>query len=414
MTNKFMRRYLRGLLVGGVCVSFGAVYAQARILTVLSDKGMSGTDLYTWGPGVFVSSSAVSVGAPEGQYTVLSQGPSWNGFGVVYNPNGVDLSAFDASHQGALRFWLYSNSDDLTLSLEHTSPGTDCQGMPGNEKDCWSFLGTELGQVLNQWVLIELPLSAVRVDDLYSPFELTANSGATFYVDDVRYIDGVSEAYDPNATAISPIFRVTVNNVSDQQPASQLTLTWPPQVPLSGWVRSNQYIQLEVDGGDSLTWGVQMYTANTSPDANPKFIITDSSSNPAGMVYMPDPHYEVPLAWSIKPSLQSPSVAIPPAAEPNNNGGICGSGSIDPHAYQWLYMQDVLSPNLPLLCQAGFQNGNLVSVVKNNVGIHYGQMNTEFGAEDPPNYIFLEANFGVGFAGQTYQTNSLIVEIFYY
>jgi hypothetical protein len=159
-----------------------------------------------------------------------------------------------------------------------------------------------------------------------------------------------------------------------------------------------------------------MYTANTSPDANPKFIITDSdsSSNPAGMVMVSDKHYGVPLAWSAKAGTQAPSVVAPVVAEPNENGGICGNGLSTPAAFQWLYMEDVQTPSIPALCQNGFQNGNAYSVVQDNQGIHYGQSPTEFGAATSPNYIFLEANFGVGFAQQTYTTNSLIVEVFYY
>jgi hypothetical protein len=231
----------------------------------------------------------------------------------------------------------------------------------------------------------------------------TANRLGTCYIDDVRYVN-------PPA-AYSEIFNVAVKNISDQQPASQLT--WQNPVPLSGWVRSNQYVELLTDS-ETLGWGVQIYTTNMGAGASPRFIVTDSSSNAAGLVSVSDPHYDVPVAWSITAGTQTPAAAEPHAAEPNDNGGRCGTGSVYPPAFQWLYMQDVQTPVSPALCQTGFQNGNAFSVVKNNLGIHYGQGPNEFGAAAPPNYIYLEANFGVGFAAQTYTTNSLIVEYFYY
>ena len=188
----------------------------------------------------------------------------YDGWGVIYNPSGVDLSG--SFQSGELRFWLYSPTDNLTFSLEHTHPGLDCQGLSqAHAKDCWNFQGSGLANYLNQWVLVTIPMTnptthvPVTINDLYSPFEITANSGATFYIDDVRYVDSVG----------APVFNVSVNNISDQ--ASVSAITWNTSLP-AGWTRANQYINLEMDPYNQQVWGVQIYTNNTDTTASPRFM----------------------------------------------------------------------------------------------------------------------------------------------
>ena len=75
-------------------------------------------------------------------------------------------------------------------------------------------------------------------------------------------------------------------------------------------------------------------------------------------------------------------------------------------------MKDAATPTIPSQNTTAFQAGELAVTVKNNVGIHFGQQNTDLGAEIPPNDIFLEANFGTASVNHTYQTNSLTLEFF--
>ena len=171
---------------------------------------------------------------------------------------------------------------------------------------------------------------------------------------------------------------------------------------------SNQYIELAIDNFRDLHWGVQIYTKNTATGANPKYVIS-VSSNPAGLVDIADPTVTLPVAWSITAGTQAPAAVAPTAAEPNDNPS-------NPHAFPWLYMKDAATPDIPSQNTTAFQNGELYVTVKNNVGIHFGQNDVDnhpsFGAENPPNYIFLEANFGRAFAQHRYQTNRLILEFF--
>jgi len=78
-------------------------------------------------------------------------------------------------------------------------------------------------------------------------------------------------------------------------------------------------------------------------------------------------------------------------------------------------MKDVMTPDIPLMGTTQFKNGDQdpFVVVKDNVGNHFGQSPAEFGAEDTPNYIFLEANFGTAVTPRTYQTSTLRLEFFY-
>jgi len=60
----------------------------------------------------------------------------------------------------------------------------------------------------------------------------------------------------------------------------------PSQITWSGvmtgtstWVKADQYIQLTVNA-DTTIWGIQIYTDNTAPDANPVFTTTVNTGNP--------------------------------------------------------------------------------------------------------------------------------------
>src|SRR5581483_9200248 len=132
--------------------------------------------------------------------------------------------------------------------------------------------------------------------------------------------------------------------------------------------------------------------------ANPKYIVS-GSSNPAGLVDTLDGHMTIPVAWSITAGTNTAVVSAPAAADPTNTS--------DPNSYPWQILKDANTPNIPSQNTTAFAPGDLSVVVKNNVGIHY-QAGNFLGAENPPNYVYLEANFGAALALHNYQTSRLI------
>ena len=253
------------------------------------------------------------------------------------------------------------------------------------------FAGT-----FNQWVSVVIPLNEIQssINDIFSPFEITMDQpGGTCYIDDIRFVNPPA----PDAS----IFDVAVKNISDQSSAG--SMTWPAGIPATGWAASNQYIELQLDDPSDLSWGVQIYTTNTSAGASPKYTGA-ASTNPAGLVDAANPASVIPLAWSIKAGTQAPTAVAPAATDPNN--------SSDPNSFQWLFMKDAATPSIPAQNTTVFMPGEIPVTMKNNQGIHFGQSNTNIGAATPPNYIFLEANFDSAMAQHTYQTNSLVVEFF--
>ena len=374
--------------------------AQAKVLTLYSDSGIPpGSAVNTWNgaPAVFAGTDTTQSNPPEGYQTFLTQGSSWAGWDVIY-PSAMDFSGY---RNGELRFWLYTNTPDMILEIQHASGSQD------------AFDLSSVSSFLNQWVLVALPMNInsfstgqpIVLTDIVSPFQITANSAGTFYVDDVRLVDQTGTD-----------FKVSVNNISNGTSASNIT--WNTALP-ANWTRADQYINLEIDPDNQQTWGLQIYTNNTSPGANPTFTTTVSrgqpGSDPAGLISFSNPNQAIPMAWSVKAGTLTAVAVAPPMAEPNNNG-LNGHPS-DPNAFQWLYMKDAQTPTISALGTTAFTNADPFVTVKNDYGIHYVQgpevnnIPSEFGASDPPNYIFLEANFGNAVSGN-YQTNTLTVEFF--
>ena len=316
------------------------------------------------------------------------------GWGIYYlQPGGIDLSAYAAS--GELRFWANCTTDNFSLTIEHADTSTES----------YNFLNT-FGGAFQQWVSVAIPLNLIQypINNIYSPFIVNLNVPGTCYFDNVRVVNPPA----PNAA----LFNATIRNIADGSQTG--SISWPSGQ--TSWARANQYIDLEVDDPDDLQWGVQIYTNNTASTAIPKYVVS-GSSNPAGLVNPSYPSMTLPLAWSIKAGTQTALAAEPTAAEPNNNG--LNGHPTDPNAFQWMYMEDARTPAIPASGTSAFSNGDPFITVRNNYGNHFVQgpesnpyVATQFGAQDPPSYIYLEANFGVGLAQQTYQTNTLTVEFY--
>jgi hypothetical protein len=362
------------------------VYAKAvlptHIRTLYSDKGAFGdvvaacanSPICTWagGTSTFEGNWTGLTPVPEAKTSFYATGSSWTGWGIFFNAGNRDFSAFSS---GQLRFWVYTNNADLKVDIEHTS----------GSKNSWS-LSSIIGSRLNQWVPISLSLSGYTLSDLYSPFEITSNSGATFYVDNVRLVD----------STVSPIFAVGIYNVSDNQSAGQIT--FGSAVAGTGWTRADQYLQLEIDSPYQ-AWGVQIYTDNKATDASPRYTGV-TGSNPAGLVDTVNSSQTVSMAWCIKPN----GITPPATADPNN--------AVDVNSFQWLYIKDRQTPDIPQLNTTAFVNGDYYVTARSNNGNQYASGPSDYGPEDPPEQIYFQANFMPTYAQRTYRTSTLRIEFF--
>jgi len=100
------------------------------------------------------------------------------------------------------------------------------------------------------------------------------------------------------------------------------------------WVKADQYIQLTVNA-DTTIWGIQIYTDNTAPDANPVFTTTVTPEIP-DLTLRPRentarPGLTVPLAWSIHADTTS---SVANAGDPATDT-------------EWFYIQDLKTPSFP-------------------------------------------------------------------
>ncbi len=362
---------------------------QAEVLTFIADKGPSTanapSNIYTFsGAGALFDGKSRDITPPEGfeSFKTVQTAISYAGWSFAYT-TAQDLSRFNTlGINGVLKFWAYCDSGNVTLNI------TKSAGLP------YSTTLSALGwtpAVSNQWVEYTVPLAGIDLTNTLDPFVFTLQTAGTLYFDNVRYVSSTA----------SPFFNVSLKNVSDNSAAS--ALTWNSLGLPSGWVRADQFLNVELDS-DLFSWGLQVYTDNKAPDANPTFVTAIApgqvGSNPAGLVNISHPSIALPMAWSVHSDTTSPI-----AAEPN-------LVLSDPNAYQWLYMADRQTPAIALQNTIAFADGSIENTVQNNQGIHFGQANTQIGATDPPVKVFLEANFSTATAPNTYQTTALRLEYY--
>jgi hypothetical protein len=212
-------------------------------------------------------------------------------------------------------------------------------------------------------------------------------------------------------------FRSVAGNV-DQ---STWTYTFPTVDPLSAsWTRANEYMVLNATVTD-VGGGIKIYTDNTRGDASPKFVpptnvSTAPTSVAAGLLKGTSGTTSaapLPMAWSIKTS----TTGAPTQANPQN--------SADTNSFQWLNLTDFSNwasgtdfngngttndpgDSAPLALNAKFPT--MIS----NIGVHFGQADTEFGAypDGQNSFVYMEANFAGADVLQAYQTNKIIIEAY--
>jgi hypothetical protein len=358
---------------------FTAKAVHADILTIYSDHVIAGRDVFVWGDQQTSWAGDYGVAPLEGLKSFRTNSVNWGGWGVFYDPSStaVDLSAYSA---GELRFWLRSNTPNIKVSLEYAT----------HAKATWDLTPFWNPANANQWVLYRIPLSGVALNNLFSPFQISTEASGTFDVDNVHYM-----------TPTSPVrFDVSVRNRSDNSVAPAITFSGAQAG--AGWFVADQYVRVETSP-DRTSWGIQIYTDNMAPDANPTFTPATAAgqpgSNPAGLIDTVNRSKRLPMAWSIKGS----TITAPSAANPTSE---------TPDSFQWLYMLDRQTPAIALENTTAFTDGHPFATVKNNVGIRYGQAPTEIGPSDTANRIYLEADFRTAVTPRTYRTSTLRIEYF--
>jgi hypothetical protein len=353
--------------------------AQAEILTIFADKGFpEGSGVWAGGAGSNEGEDT-SLVPPEGIRSWRAQTTAAAWWGYTY-PTAQNFSRFNS---GEMRFWVYATRGDIRVEIHNTS------GRIVNRRlDNLGWTNSDSGA----WKLLRIPLNGLDLSALSVPVAFVVDSGETiYYVDQVRYVD---------STAL-PIFEARLCPAGDTACASEAAqVTWTGAA--GAWKTADQYIKLTVDA-DTVAWGVQIYTNNTLPAANPRYTIS-GSSNPAGLVHTVITSQKIALAWSVKAATLPVTDVTPVAAEPNNAG--------DSNSFQWIYIKDAATPTIPDENTTAFSPGEIPVTVRSQKGIHYGQNELDFGAENPPHYVFLEANFGQALAVSTYRTSTLVVEFF--
>ncbi|MCB4756058.1 MAG: hypothetical protein LHV69_03345 [Elusimicrobia bacterium] len=213
---------------------------------------------------------------------------------------------------------------------------------------------------------------------------------------------------------------VELRNISNDQLTN--TIGWTVSAP-AGWTRADQYILLRANPVSWDPWGVQIYTDNQNGSHPIRYVDPTSGdphnidSDPAGLLLYIVGHSttstKLSLAWSINDlKIQGP-LSVDMDACPRS-----------PAFYQWNMMRDYSSPSLVLDGRCGgvtsttafardgdFDSSLLLHQVTFSGhiydGIHYLQ-GPSFSTSYPPDYIFLQANFGSAAAQSNYQAPIII------
>ncbi len=390
-----------GLLL---CLGVGSTPAHAETYTLFSDKGIvpGFSSVPTYGgcgptplePNIGFNGRARDIPAPEGfeswkstQTNSSCPAGSYVGWGISFD-TGQNLSRFSS---GALRFWVYTSTGRMQVEIKDTTnPNT------GNPVTFFVPLDSYIAGRYNQWIPISIPfagnLRGSGLSSVRNPVLFTASATpVTFYIDNVRYVD----------STVSPVFQTALKNRTNQSPATQIT--WSSTHLPAQWVLADQYIELHVDASTT-TWGVQIYTDNLAEDAVPAYtgVISSFTQTPAGLVDTVNPTRKLPLAWATR-SIGSTVTVV--SADPDNEA--------DPNSFQWLMMEDASQVAVPSQRAVRFFNGDPFITVMNNQGIHFAQSPLQFGPENSPIRIYLEANFQAAVTPRTYQTSTLRLEFFY-
>lgn len=356
----------------------------------------------------------------------------------VYSWPILSLSSYTAALNTVDRDFRVTHINELTLVPVDGYDFSAFQNVPNPDKDAVWLEGTAQmvlaylaagDQNKATYFLRQIERAVVNISPMAQGITYATNRG-TAYPDwymDSRYPSASSPAwylfalhnfnpYHPFGTR-----RITVKNISDNQAANDLS--WPSVVLPARWVRSNQYIEVDVQPNSIDPWGLQIYTHNTHPSANPRFVdptplnTINLDSNPAGLVQVIPAQstspITIPMAWSIKDTTGT----VPNAFDPRLS---CPGFEGPDEAYQWHFFQDLATPAIDLdgngsvgdECDGvAFTPGDPSVVTRNASGIHIAQGAANFAAALQPDHIYIEADFTGGAAQSTYR-GTIVLEYF--
>lgn len=385
----------------------------ADTLPVFSDAGFpAGTSVFTWDAsfGVQFIGKFGTAQAPEGTTTfrvvqINKEESTYAGWGVFY-PATMNHSEYLG---GELLAWIKTEHKDVTVEVEANDPAPNWKWNLG-----WAEWWKD--EYLNKWVLWRFPLKREPVHNdfnidfanIKSPFMVTARNGATFEVDQVRWVR-------PGATL--PLFRATLRNVSDNSVATDLT--WGGATPPPGWRAANQYIELELDPGDLQNWGVQIYTDNRFPyqDDRSKYKGPEST-DPSGLIDMTDQTKRLPMCWRVVDKTTNTLNIVQGTDNRLYSQQLGGQASGFP-CFHWL--KDVSTPDIPATNTKKFVYGEDAAIVWDHQGMHYAEglratdpayFGKFWGAVASPVRIYLGANFANAVTPRGYKTETLRLDLF--
>ena len=149
------------------------------IFRIYRDAGLpAGCDIITWaGGGSSFNGDFVDTSAPEGIKSFRTEGASWIGWGVAKTNGAFDLGLYS---NGVVYFWAKSTN---ALKIEIEAPqGTKRTKYISSTGGSWQ-----------EFVLPMSEFSGVNLSQVYAPFTVSADAGATFFVDDVSWIRSTND-----------------------------------------------------------------------------------------------------------------------------------------------------------------------------------------------------------------------------
>ncbi|MFN3551357.1 MAG: hypothetical protein ACK4WJ_06085, partial [Endomicrobiia bacterium] len=214
---------------------------------------------------------------------------------------------------------------------------------------------------------------------------ITADLGSstvstTFYVDLVRWV---------TSDVSSPYFNIKIKDIETHVEKSSITFNVNLQ-QVSSWTVANEYIEINFDPNNT-SWGIQIYTDNKAQGANPVYTGTQ---NPCGLVDTTTTTKVLPMGWTIEASTRTKTQL---------GKGTPGSWVSD--GFMWKWMKDKYTE--------GFQNGENYITLWDNIGVLYGDSQSQRDWKNSPNYIYLSADFSLALGGRKYKTNQLKIEFYY-
>ncbi|MBN1268995.1 MAG: beta-galactosidase [Kiritimatiellae bacterium] len=177
------------------------------IYRVYRDAGIpEGMYIPTWTGGwASFDGEYVDSMAPEGVTVFRTESDSWAGWGVASSNGAVDLRLYS---NGYVCFWARSAT---ALKIEVEGPGgTKGTTYIGSTGGGWQEFGIPVGE-----------FSGVDLSQVSAPFLVTAETGTTFYIDNVRWVRGT------NIVLSSP--KVVVYSDAGIPPGCDVYVWWASQ-----------------------------------------------------------------------------------------------------------------------------------------------------------------------------------------